>query len=87
MRYLLPATVCFLTLSLSLSRAQSTLDECKELARANYPAIRQYSLIEKTKEYTLKNAAMDWIPKVTLGAQFTMQNKVPKFPAFDFPCL
>ena len=80
MRYLLPATVCFLTLSLSLSRAQSTLDECKELARANYPAIRQYSLIEKTKEYTLKNAAMDWIPKVTLGAQFTMQNKVPKFP-------
>ena len=30
--------------------AQLTLEECYRMARANYPLIRQYGLIEKTQE-------------------------------------
>lgn len=74
-------------LPLSISNAQTTLEECQTLAGKNYPAIRQYSLIEKTRDYTLKNASMAWIPKISLNAQFTVQNKVPQFPEEFNPML
>ena len=36
--------------------AQLSIEACYEKARANYPLIKQYGLIEKTKEYNLSNA-------------------------------
>lgn len=53
-------------------RAQLTLDECKRLAHDNYPAIRQYGLIEQSRQYTVSNAARGWLPQVsaTGGAAF-----------------
>ena len=35
---------------------QITLEECQRKTRENYPLVRQYGLIEKTKEYNLANA-------------------------------
>ena len=35
--------------------AQLSIEACYEKARANYPLIKQYGLIEKTKEYNLSN--------------------------------
>jgi len=54
--------------------AQVTLDSCRSWAKANYPAIRQYALIEQSTEYSVSNAARAWIPKVVLSAQATYQS-------------
>ena len=54
--------------------AQVTLDSCRNWAKANYPAIRQYALIEKSTEYSVSNAARAWIPRVVLSAQATYQS-------------
>ena len=37
------------------AHAQLTLDECRREARANYPLVRQYRLIEQSEAYTLSN--------------------------------
>ncbi len=48
------------------SNAQITIDSCQEKAKANYPLIKQYDLIEKSTEYTLSNANKAYLPQVSL---------------------
>ena len=36
-----------------LMYGQITLEECQRKTRENYPLVRQYGLIEKTKEYLI----------------------------------
>lgn len=43
-----------------------TLDSSYTLALNNYPLVKQYDLIEKTKEYTLSNASKAYLPQVSL---------------------
>lgn len=74
------AFVIFCLLIALSASGQQTLDECRKMARNNYPAIRQYALIEQTCAYSLSNAAMAWVPKIVLQGQVTWQNKVPAFP-------
>ncbi len=45
-----------------------TLSECREAARQNYPAIRQYRLTEQSRDYTLSNALKGWLPQVKATA-------------------
>lgn len=45
-----------------------TLEESLRLSRDNYPLIRQYSLTEAVRDYTIENASREWLPKVTLSA-------------------
>ena len=40
-----------------VGQAQITIEECYRKAQENYPLIKQYDLIEKTKEYNLANAS------------------------------
>ena len=63
-----------------------TLDECHRLAEENYPLIRQYQLIDKSKEYTLSNISKTYLPHVTLNGQATYQTDVTKIP-IDFASL
>ncbi len=52
-----------------VATAQSlTLDECRRMAQENYPAIRQYGMIERSRGYDLANAAKAWLPQVSLSA-------------------
>lgn len=60
--------------------AQLTLDECRTLARAHYPEIRQYDLVRQTEQYTLSNARRAWLPQLSLAAQATWQSAVPNLP-------
>lgn len=46
---------------------QLTLEECYEKARENYPLIKQYGLIEKSKEYTLSNANKAFLPQLNVS--------------------
>ena len=73
----------FLTLFAVACAAASSgqsLDECRRLARENYPAIRQYDLIAQTEQYNLSNAARAWIPQVALSGQATYQSATPTYP-------
>lgn len=74
---------CLLFLGWFTSFAQLTIENCYTKARANYPLIRQYDLIEKTKEYNLSNANKGYLPQVTFSAKATYQSDVTKLP-IDF---
>lgn len=56
------------------------LEVCQQAAEENYPLIRRYGMIEKTKALTLDNIAKAWLPQVTLSAQATYQSSVTSFP-------
>lgn len=45
-----------------------TLEDCLLRGRDNYPAVRQYALTEKSREYTLANAAKAWLPQISVTA-------------------
>jgi outer membrane protein TolC len=59
-----------------------TIEDCYRLARANYPLVEQYELIDKTAEYNLANAAKGWLPQVMFSAQTSYQSDVTQLP-FD----
>lgn len=63
----------------SVSRAQ-TLEECQQAAEKNYPLIKQYGLIAKTTQLTVKNIQKGWLPQVTASAQATYQSAVTAWP-------
>ena len=68
----------FVIVPLSL-QAQS-LEECQQAAERNYPLIRQYDLIAKTTDLTVRNIGKGWLPQVSASAQATYQSDVTAFP-------
>ena len=56
------------------SQAQITLESCRQKAQTNYPLVRQYELIEKTKEFSVSNAAKGYLPQFSLSAKATYQS-------------
>ena len=77
-KYLITALVLLAT-GTGLS-AQVTIEECVTLAQENYPLIKQYGLIEQTKEVNLSDIDKSWLPQIGVYAQGTVQNQVPSFP-------
>ena len=69
----------FLAISLQAS-AQSALsisiDSCYAKARRNFPMVKQFGLIEKTKNYSLDNVSKGYLPQVNIGGQATYQSDV-----------
>lgn len=43
-----------------------TIDSCYARAQRNYPLIKQYDLIEKSKEYTISNANKAYLPHISI---------------------
>ncbi len=60
--------------------AQLTIEECYTKAEANYPLIRQYSLIERAMGYDLSNAAKGYLPQFQVSAKATYQSEVTEIP-------
>jgi len=44
------------------------LEKCWELARENYPAIRQFDLIKRTANFTIENAQTKYLPQLSASA-------------------
>ena len=57
-----------------------TLEECQEAAARNYPLVRQYSLVEKTTQFTLSNIQKGWLPQISVSAQASVQSDVVSWP-------
>ena len=77
-------TILFLCLSCQFVGAQQTMaltiDKAYELARANYPMIKQRDLIAKTKDYSVENAAKGYLPVFSVNGQATYQSAVTNLP-------
>ena len=79
MKRILIAVAMMTTALPCLAQRTVTLEECYSAAEKNYPLVRQYELIEKSKDYTLSNASMAYLPQVTLSAKASWQSDVTKF--------
>src|SRR3954470_14871498 len=72
--------LCLLTIFSATAQLLNT-DSCYALAVKNYPLIRQYELIEKSKEYTLSNANKAYLPQVSItGIEGYIFGGFPKAP-------
>ncbi|WP_210520295.1 TolC family protein [Hymenobacter terricola] len=70
--------------SAGAGRAQTTglpltLADCQARAQQNYPLIKQRALIQKTRDYSMANAATGYLPQVSISGQATYQNEVVNF--------
>ena len=65
---------------LSVTSSGQNLEECRRLARENYPLTRQLGIIEEVAQYNVSNAARGWIPQVSFSAQATLQSDATSYP-------
>ncbi len=65
-----------------LAQGQSplTIEKCYELARNNYPLIKQKELIEQSKEFSVANVQSGFLPQISINAQATYQSDVTQVP-------
>ncbi|HIZ89110.1 MAG: TolC family protein [Mucispirillum sp.] len=77
-------TLTFSFIFVTNAFAQISLDECYILAKNNYPQIKKADLITKTKDYSITNANMGYVPKIIFSARASYQSDVTKIP-FDVP--
>lgn len=57
-----------------------SIDSCYQLARANYPLIRQHELIARTRDYNVQNAGKGYMPQISINGQATLQSDVLSIP-------
>ncbi|GAB1444748.1 TolC family protein [Flammeovirgaceae bacterium] len=57
-----------------------TIERCYELARNNYPLIKQKQLIEQSKEYSIANIRSRSLPQISINTQATYQSDVTQPP-------
>jgi outer membrane protein TolC len=63
-----------------LAQNQLTIEQCYELARNNYPLIKQKELIEQSKEFSVANVRSGYLPQISINAQATYQSDVTSVP-------
>ncbi len=63
-------------------KAQVTIEECVAKAKANYPLISKYGLLEATRDIDLAEINNSWLPRIGVYGQVTGQNVVPAFPKY-----
>ena len=79
-RLLLPLALLFAAAPSAVSQ-QVTLQQCIDAAEANYPLIRQYDIIGQTRDISLSDINRNWLPKIELYGQGSVQNSVAEFPS------
>lgn len=57
-----------------------TIDSCFEMAKRNFPLVKQYALIDKSKSYSIDNANKSYLPQFNIGGQATYQSEVTHIP-------
>lgn len=63
---------------------QTDIKECIRLACRNYPQIKEYDLIEASKEYSIRNASLAWVPQLSISGKASWQSVVVEMP-WDIP--
>ena len=60
--------------------SQLSIETCQEKARANYPLVKQYGLIEQSEHYSISNANKGYLPQLAIMAKATYQSDVTEIP-------
>ena len=81
MKKLILFNFLFLICQLNLSAQSLTIETCQEKAKANYPLVKQYGLIEQTSQFNISNANKGYLPQLSLSAKATYQSAVTQIPA------
>ena len=55
-----------------------TLDKINELAKQNYPLIKQQDLVNRTRDITVENLQKNFLPQFSLNGQATYQSEVTR---------
>ena len=66
---------------LNLNAQGITVETCQENAKANYPLVKQYGLIEQTEKFNISNADKGYLPQFSITAKATYQSDVTQIPA------
>lgn len=80
MKKIIHAFIIALVYPASVIYGQLTIEECQKKAQENYPLVKQYGLIEKSKEFNLSNANKGYLPQLSLSAKMTYQSQVTEIP-------
>lgn len=68
-----------------------SLKACYQMAEENYPLVRQYDLLEKSKDYSLSNASKAYLPQIHAKGTASYQTDVTEIPIslpmLDIPTL
>ena len=64
----------------STAYSQLTIEMCQQKAKANYPLVKQYDLIQKSENYSLSNADKAYLPQFSLSGKATYQSEVTQLP-------
>lgn len=62
-----------------------SLDSCLQLAKRNYPLIKQNALITENAENNRNTENKLWLPKLSFGANAVYQSEVIEFLGMSFP--
>lgn len=62
------------------AHGQLTLEACQEKARANFPLVRQFELIQRSTAYNISNAGKGYLPQASIMARATYQSEVTQIP-------
>ncbi|MEP7252961.1 MAG: TolC family protein [Ginsengibacter sp.] len=77
-------SIAFLLIIIQPAFAQSnrtlTIEECYQLARQNYPLVKQRELITKSKAYSIQNIANGFLPQINFTGHASYQSAVTKIP-------
>lgn len=57
-----------------------SLDSCYILAKQNYPLVKQYALIAKSKAYSIENIAKGYLPQISIYGRATYQSDITELP-------
>lgn len=76
--------VIFILASKLAAQENVSIEQCYQWAKANYPLIKQYRLIEQSEQFNLSNAGKGYLPQFSLNAKATYQSDVTKLP-LDIP--
>jgi outer membrane protein TolC len=62
-----------------------SLDSCLQMAKRNYPLIKQNDLIAANERNNRNNDNKLWLPKLSFISKATYQSEVLEFPGFNLP--
>ncbi|MFA6813714.1 MAG: TolC family protein [Bacteroidaceae bacterium] len=73
--YLLLLLSCLET---GMVSAQFSLQDCRSMAKENYPLVKQYKLLEQSKSYNVDNLNRLYLPQLSFVSQASLQSDVTK---------
>jgi outer membrane protein TolC len=74
LKNIIPALVTFWALGVNAQIL--TLDDVQEMARKNYPAVRQKNLLKTAEAINISNLNRNYLPQVTINGQASYQSDV-----------